>query len=109
MAFSFHFVHPTSGRSYFRHFGGRKEGVTTQEGGSAASHGREKLLYSRMTCRGFLSSRRRTNLMWRTWLLSVHSRNSKFPTSFGRTQMHLRILSAVSPSCSAQAAAACLL
>jgi len=53
--------------------------------------------YSLTTSRGSLSSLRATNLIWRTWFESVHSRNSKLATNSGLIQMHSFILAAVNP------------
>src|ERR1700722_2316886 len=48
----------------------------------------QRLTRSRTTLLGSLSSLMPTNLMCRTWCVSVHSRNSKFATSSGFTQTH---------------------
>src|SRR5580692_4319287 len=55
------------------------------------------IAYSRTTFRGFLSVLRPTYLMWRTWFVSVHARNSKFATRTGFTQTHSLIVVAVKP------------
>ena len=58
---------------------------------------KNSLNYSRPSARGFLSVLRPTNLICRTRFESVHSRNSKFATSSGRTQVDSRVFVAVSP------------
>jgi hypothetical protein len=54
--------------------------------------------YSRLTSVAFLSSRSPINRLWRRWTSSVHSTNSKYPTSTGFSHRHSTILAAVSPA-----------
>jgi hypothetical protein len=67
---------------------------------SAARQGSSSVIpqVSRTTSAGFLSSRMATNVQCRKCPASVHSPNATWQTSFGLTQRHCSIFSAVSDS-----------